>query len=240
LILPSTTSKIFETFVCIDVDSEKYLLADLSIKCYTQFWYNGVIYASFMILVYPIGIPIMYLLMLYRVKDEIQHAIHDIENSELQSVNKDTSQIVGNINNDDNDNKSIQLVGKRNNSIHKSSSDIPVIANDSDNNNNKQGSEKDEFNETLDNKIERIMITRKNTNKSVSTNNDEHDESAYNLTVDKTKSNDTHMMMIMTSRKSKKSSHNMAKPLPATLRLKNMPMPTNGCITPQRLWAPYW
>ncbi len=208
MILPSTTSKIFETFVCIDVDSEKYLLADLSIKCYTQFWYNGVIYASFMILVYPIGIPIMYLLMLYRVKDEIQHAIHDIENSELQSVNKDTSQIVGNINNDNNDNESVQLVGKRNNSIHKSSFDIPVITNDSDYNNKKQGSEKDEFNETLDNKIERIMITRKNTNKSVSTNNDEHDESAYNLTVDKTKSNDTHMMMIMTSRKSKKSSHN--------------------------------
>lgn len=182
-------------------------MADLSIKCYTQFWYNGVIYASFMILVYPIGIPIMYLFMLYRVKDEIQHAIHDIENSELQSINNDTSLIVGNINNDNNDNESIQLVGKRNNSIHRSSFDIPVITYDSDNNNKKQGSENDEFNETLDNNIERIMITRKNTNKSVSTKNDEHDESAYNLTVDKTKSNDAHMMMIMKSRKPKKSSH---------------------------------
>jgi hypothetical protein len=205
LILPSTTSKIFETFICIDVDSEKYLLADLSIKCYTQFWYNGVIYASFMILVYPIGIPIMYLLMLYRVKDEIQHAIHDIEDSELQSVNNDTtSQIVSNINNDNNDHESIQLVGKRNNSIHKSSFDIPVTTYDSDNNNDnnnkKQGSENDECNETLDNNIEHIMINRKSTNKSINTNNDEHDD-------DKTKSNVAHMMMIMKSTKPKKSSH---------------------------------
>ena len=206
MILPSTTSKIFETFICIDVDSEKYLLADLSIKCYTPFWYKGVIYASFMILLYPIGIPIMYLFMLYRVKDEIQHAIHDIE----KSINNDTvSQIVGNINNNEtNDNESIKLIGKRNNSIHKSSLDIPVITHDSDNSNKKQGSENDEFNETLDNKIERFKIIRKNTNKSVSTNNDEHDERAYNLTVDKTKSNDAHMMMIMKSRKRKKSSHN--------------------------------
>jgi hypothetical protein len=79
LILPSVTTTIFQMYVCINIDPSHednadydwYLSADTNIECYSPYWYKGVLYASFMIIVYPIGIPLMYLLILYGCKDEL-------------------------------------------------------------------------------------------------------------------------------------------------------------------------
>jgi hypothetical protein len=53
------------------VENESYLVADMSLNCGSDEWRDGAIYAAFMVLVYPVGIPMMYLSMLYQVKNDI-------------------------------------------------------------------------------------------------------------------------------------------------------------------------
>jgi hypothetical protein len=71
LILPSITSAIFPFFVCTEVEKERYLVADMNLNCGSEEWRDGAIYAAFMVLVYPVGLPMMYLWMLYQVKNDI-------------------------------------------------------------------------------------------------------------------------------------------------------------------------
>ena len=71
LIFTSTSTVIFKTFVC-DVDvfpGRGFLRADYSIECFTMTHTLYRIYAGVMILVYPLGIPFLYFVLLYRKKD---------------------------------------------------------------------------------------------------------------------------------------------------------------------------
>jgi len=80
LILPSVTTTIFRTFLCTnldpngedDADSDWYLTADMNISCTSDYYYNGVYYAIAMLFVYPIGIPLLYYILLNANKDEIK------------------------------------------------------------------------------------------------------------------------------------------------------------------------
>jgi hypothetical protein len=73
------TSTIFQIFICTDVDPNNerisgdryYLTADTSISCQSAYYHSWTGYAYFMILVYPVGIPAVYLYLLYRRRDEI-------------------------------------------------------------------------------------------------------------------------------------------------------------------------
>jgi len=72
LIYPSTSAAIFATFQCEELDDDtSWLRADLSIDCqsgtHTYFW--G--YAVLMVIVYPIGTPILYYVLLRRHKPRI-------------------------------------------------------------------------------------------------------------------------------------------------------------------------
>ena len=53
------------------MEKESYLVADMSLNCGSDEWREGAIYAAFMVLVYPVGLPMMYLWMLYQVKNDI-------------------------------------------------------------------------------------------------------------------------------------------------------------------------
>lgn len=72
LVLPSVTSTIFRVFLCVDVDpqnedsmpTDHYLIADLSMSCESDEYRRWVIYASVMIVVYPVGIPLLYYIVL--------------------------------------------------------------------------------------------------------------------------------------------------------------------------------
>ena len=63
LVFPSLSIKIFTTYSCDDKfeDGREYLKADMTIDCKSadHLWYQGV--AAFLIVLYPIGIPAMYL-----------------------------------------------------------------------------------------------------------------------------------------------------------------------------------
>ena len=90
LILPSITSAIFPFFVCTKVENERYLVADMSLNCGSDEWRDGAIFAAFMMLVYPVGIPMMYLWMLYQVKYDII-AMSKSLRDEIKNDNDDTS-----------------------------------------------------------------------------------------------------------------------------------------------------
>ena len=65
LIYPSTSAAIFATFQCEPLDDgTSWLRADLSIDCNspTHNWYVG--YASWMVLVFPLGTPLLYYVIL--------------------------------------------------------------------------------------------------------------------------------------------------------------------------------
>ena len=87
LVLPNVTLTIFETFVCVNVDPDNndnyeydyFLKADLSLNCEDNYYKSGVIYAVFMLFVYPIGIPVMYYYFLNHAKEEIKGRDNVIE-----------------------------------------------------------------------------------------------------------------------------------------------------------------
>jgi len=105
-----------------------------------------------MILVYPVGIPLMYLWLLYQVKDEIKNAINNIDNNvdNDKNNNLDTKSIDTYQNLLINDNNRVGMnIKTRNNSINKSYFDIPYVDdttnNESDNNIKKPELLKDEL-----------------------------------------------------------------------------------------------
>jgi len=73
LVLPSVTFTIFQTFLCTNVDPDSeddaevdwYLGVDTTISCDSTYYNNGFYYAMAMVLVYPLGIPLLYFLLLY-------------------------------------------------------------------------------------------------------------------------------------------------------------------------------
>ena len=87
LVLPSTTITIFQTYLCTNVDpsgetpggDNVYLTADMRISCTSDYYYGGLVFASVMVLVYPVGIPLMYLWMLYNARDEIKNRDKTVE-----------------------------------------------------------------------------------------------------------------------------------------------------------------
>jgi len=66
------STKVFQTFLCEDFDDgSSYLKADYSVSCNTSTYKIYRAYACCMLLVYPIGIPILYAVELYRQREDI-------------------------------------------------------------------------------------------------------------------------------------------------------------------------
>ena len=79
LYLPGVTVAIFQVFVCENVDpgnvtssnGDYYLVADYSMNCSSNYMKFAKVWASFMIVVYPVGIPLLYFWLLYTNRNEI-------------------------------------------------------------------------------------------------------------------------------------------------------------------------
>eukprot|EP00752_Nemacystus_decipiens_P008150 g7289.t1 len=73
LVLTSTSTVVFQIFACDEeaVEGESYLRADYSLSCDAKrrMWYK--VYAGVMILVYPIGIPLMYAYILWTNRESL-------------------------------------------------------------------------------------------------------------------------------------------------------------------------
>ena len=88
--LPFTSSSIFQTFSCTNVDpdgvddddDDMYMTADYSVSCETARYRFGFIYALCAMFIYPIGIPALYFGLLYHYKDDISTRFIARDNTE--------------------------------------------------------------------------------------------------------------------------------------------------------------
>jgi len=88
-ILPIEASKIFKTFLCVDMDPngdtgriQKFLSVDLSVRCDSKSYKFGYAWAIFMTIVYPFGIPVMFLYIL------VYYRVHRDERTKEQNVGR--------------------------------------------------------------------------------------------------------------------------------------------------------
>jgi hypothetical protein len=79
-VLPGICIYIFQTFVCVDLDShdlvsgsQKYLSSDYSISCASDRYLWGYSYAIAMVFVYPVGVPLFYFYLMYRKRHILLH-----------------------------------------------------------------------------------------------------------------------------------------------------------------------
>ncbi|CAM9700598.1 unnamed protein product, partial [Phaeothamnion confervicola] len=74
LIYSTVLTAVFQTFACDDlrdVGAEQYLRADYSIESYTWKHKGFMIYAAVMAIIYPVGIPILYMWMMWCQRSSI-------------------------------------------------------------------------------------------------------------------------------------------------------------------------
>eukprot|EP00752_Nemacystus_decipiens_P008151 g7290.t1 len=84
LVFTSASTTAFKTFPCDDqvVEGESYLRADYSLSCNAQrhMWYK--IYAGIMIVVYPIGIPLLYAFILWVNRESLNPRVQSVVSPE--------------------------------------------------------------------------------------------------------------------------------------------------------------
>ena len=69
----SASSVVFQMFSCENLnDGKSYLRADYSILCSSSKHQRLQVYAAFMMLVYPVGIPLVYVTLLYIDRDALK------------------------------------------------------------------------------------------------------------------------------------------------------------------------
>ena len=96
IILPSLTARIFQTFSCRSIDPDDvddgdnyFLRADYSISCHSSRYYFIRVWASLMIFVYPVLVPMYYFRLLYMNKVAIQaHIPYLVDSSDEGRVLK--------------------------------------------------------------------------------------------------------------------------------------------------------
>jgi len=71
LIYPSVSSTILRTYVCEDIEGIRYLQSDFSITCDTAEWQTAANWAGFFTVLYPIGIPTLFLYLLYSYRAKL-------------------------------------------------------------------------------------------------------------------------------------------------------------------------
>jgi len=76
LIYPSISRQILMQFVCRYINEEWILYADFSMRCFDSRWFENVPYSIVMILIFPIGIPLVFFLMIKRRRK--QHDLKDV------------------------------------------------------------------------------------------------------------------------------------------------------------------
>ena len=89
IVFASVSTTVFATFNCVQFGDDKnfYLASDLSLVCYTEQHELAQLYATFMILVYPVGIPTLYFVALWRERAELVKTNHRYQNPKLRKLN---------------------------------------------------------------------------------------------------------------------------------------------------------
>ena len=79
-VLPSVSTTVFGAFPCDELDTgEKFLIADYAINCDESSYSLFAAYAGVMMVVYPIGVPVLYGWLLVRKKEHITQPVAERE-----------------------------------------------------------------------------------------------------------------------------------------------------------------
>ena len=82
-VLPTVSTIVFGAFPCDELDTqESYLIADYSINCGDTGYTFYSVYAGLMVLLYPIGIPLLYTLLLWKKREHIKKEEKEREKDE--------------------------------------------------------------------------------------------------------------------------------------------------------------
>jgi len=83
-VLPSVSTAIFGAFPCDEMDTmESYLIADCSIDCGTAAYTEYAVYSGLFIVIYPVGIPLMYAALLFAKRERIKQPVEEKEKDEM-------------------------------------------------------------------------------------------------------------------------------------------------------------
>jgi len=72
LLYPSVSSTILKYFVCREINGSYWLLADLNMLCGPGIWLDNLPYTALFVLVYPIGIPAMFFILMFRRRTKLR------------------------------------------------------------------------------------------------------------------------------------------------------------------------
>ncbi|CAM9433669.1 unnamed protein product, partial [Laminaria digitata] len=76
LVYATVSSSVFRTFACDDLDNgNSFLRSDHSLECYTPKHKVFMAYASVMVAVFPLGIPVCYTVVLYRNRSSFKDRV---------------------------------------------------------------------------------------------------------------------------------------------------------------------
>jgi len=89
LVFPSVCTTIFQTFSCHKLDNgESYMRADYSIDCDSGEYTTAQVWAGLMIFVYPIGIPLLYFILLFSKRKDLNPSSKEGMGDERKSMDK--------------------------------------------------------------------------------------------------------------------------------------------------------
>lgn len=74
LVYPSLSATILRLYICTTIEGTSYLVADMTVQCHTSTWNLAAGLASPTIVLYPIGIPVFFFVMLYRYRNRLEEA----------------------------------------------------------------------------------------------------------------------------------------------------------------------
>ena len=87
LVYSSVSSMVFQMFACEDLDDGKnYLRTDYRIECDSRKHKALKIYSSIMVLIYPLGIPLLYAVFLFRDRDVLSKAVNGEVPSRVEAI----------------------------------------------------------------------------------------------------------------------------------------------------------
>merc|ERR1712159_844143 len=83
LVYPSVSLGLFRYFKCVDTGTDRVLLADMRISCSGSHYMSSLAYVLVMLIIYPLGIPGSYALLL-----RLKHKNLVVENEDVRNANE--------------------------------------------------------------------------------------------------------------------------------------------------------
>jgi hypothetical protein len=90
IVTPKVATNVMQVFACTEFDGGWYLRSELTLACDDSARRSKwVVFAAFFIILYPIGVPLLIFILMYRRRNEInrlQQALKDIDSQQTETI----------------------------------------------------------------------------------------------------------------------------------------------------------